>query len=933
MGPHSDVDRVLGYINENLRFRVYEDPSIPNARYCIPKTGLKEYMTRDRLTKLLDSCYVSTNWETVRNNYLAVFVNLLYINKGTYITHFTSNPRLIDTHLPFEKNGRWPVGCDFFESFDEKQLEFCAEELKSDRLEETIFPTNAIIPIISRTTLKGGHGVDSSTYRIMIHQDYDLLPKDAKDLSPTRYFVLKSCPVDRNESHRNEVRGYTVLRRYEEISNNIACFYGSWTQGNVSNILLEYIDGGTLTALFRTDPPTRAEDMLRFWDHLLRILDPICKIHSHKDPSDHTSIAIGVHQDIKPDNILKSQNFSGLKYDFDFKLGDLGLAYFEPEAKGKRVRGREQPGTQMYSAPECFRDERDSVDYQSTRPVDTLKDIWSLGCVLSEAVVWSVLGPSTWKEYHELRVAETDKVTKLQRTAYSGCFHNGKTLLPVVRDMHDRVREGRRNPDQIVNDVLPIIQDMLRDVDSRPNAATIRNRFRDAVDTAKRMSGVPISEAKYPRPFRNSSGPNHEQPQLARTSESPLSLQESSLHDSVSHMYEVRGAFTTGPSASRPPPVLPPILHDRADPTRGLPPRAMTLPYKSATSPMQPKPFGNASDPAQGLLKKGNTFGPDSVPDSTMRGGSGGLPLGQGLSTINSVISSDQEPRPPAQQEVGTNGQFSRYPSTPFATVAQVLDWIRGKKGNKSKTPIQLPGGVSKSDLNDLHDRDQIFLIDNSASMEQYREDVIKTFAALAYLVKGFDPDGIDLCFTNHHEESNSQNREKLLQLLKRVEFNGQCSMDVTLTKILDQRSENRLSNRLRRVVGKKKWGISIYVLTNGIWNNPGDSGVGGMPKLIKRTVEKMHGRAKLGIQFIQFGNDPIGIERLEKLDDSLVSEYGVYEDIIDTTRYDDNVYKMLHGAIDENWDQRPSTGKVSSSSHHGVGVLRPNGKAISQGG
>ena len=162
--------------------------------------------------------------------------------------------------------------------------------------------------------------------------------------------------------------------------------------------------------------------------------------------------------------------------------------------------------------------------------------------------------------------------------------------------------------------------------------------------------------------------------------------------------------------------------------------------------------------------------------------------------------------------------------------------------------------------------------------MKPHREDVIKTFKALAYLVKGFDPDGIDLCFTNHHEEGNSRDREKLIYLLERVEFSGQCSMDVTLTKILDQRSENRLSNRLRRVYGKKKWGISIYVLTNGIWNNPGDSGVGGMPKLIKRTVEKMDGRAKLGIQFIQFGDDPIGIERLKKLDDSLVLEHGVDE-------------------------------------------------------
>ncbi|KAF1844526.1 uncharacterized protein K460DRAFT_93333 [Cucurbitaria berberidis CBS 394.84] len=145
--------------------------------------------------------------------------------------------------------------------------------------------------------------------------------------------------------------------------------------------------------------------------------------------------------------------------------------------------------------------------------------------------------------------------------------------------------------------------------------------------------------------------------------------------------------------------------------------------------------------------------------------------------------------------------------------------------------------------------------------MKTHRDHVIRTFEALAYLAKRFDPDGIGLFFTNHREEGHGRDRDKLVQLLKKVDFSGQCSMDIMLTSILEQSSESRLSTRIRRAVGIKKWRVSSYVLTNGIWNNPYDSGAGDIPQLIKRTVERMDGRAKLGTQFIQFGSDPIGIE------------------------------------------------------------------------
>jgi hypothetical protein len=146
------------------------------------------------------------------------------------------------------------------------------------------------------------------------------------------------------------------------------------------------------------------------------------------------------------------------------------------------------------AAPECFRDEADRFNQQTVRPVDCKKDVWSLACVFSEAIVWCVLGAAGLAEYRDKRRAETARLARLKRTAYSGCFHNGEELLPVVRDMHIRVRMARSTYDQIINDEIPIIEEMLSHVEKRPDALTTRSRFRAALETAQRMS--------YPGPFQ-----------------------------------------------------------------------------------------------------------------------------------------------------------------------------------------------------------------------------------------------------------------------------------------------------------------------------------------------------------------------------------------------------------------------------------------------
>jgi hypothetical protein len=142
--------------------------------------------------------------------------------------------------------------------------------------------------------------------------------------------------------------------------------------------------------------------------------------------------------------------------------------------------------------------------------------------------------------------------------------------------------------------------------------------------------------------------------------------------------------------------------------------------------------------------------------------------------------------------------------------------------------------------------------------MKQYRHEVRDTFEGLAYLVKRFDLDGIDLSFTTSSEQCHGQHRTEMLERLANIQYRGDGQMELILGRILGD-SNNTVWRKARQLLGRKNnWGKSIYVLTDGRWFGD-DESLCGIPELIQRVVSKLDAGAKLGIQFIQFGDDPIG--------------------------------------------------------------------------
>ena len=134
-----------------------------------------------------------------------------------------------------------------------------------------------------------------------------------------------------------------------------------------------------------------------------------------------------------------------------------------------------------------------------TYDFEPLIDIWSLGCIFSEAIVWTLLGVSGVRQYRELRRVETGRIANFNKTDYSGCFHDGAKMLPAVSKMHKEVKNRRLDEDYITEHVVILIEGMLGNIKSRFNILQVEDCSRSILTNAR--------EQEYPKVFRIFSSP------------------------------------------------------------------------------------------------------------------------------------------------------------------------------------------------------------------------------------------------------------------------------------------------------------------------------------------------------------------------------------------------------------------------------------------
>jgi len=232
-------------------------------------------------------------------------------------------------------------------------------------------------------------------------------------------------------------------------------YYGSFIQNGTGVILLEYADRGSLLEFFRQgDIPYTRDEMLGLWNSLNNLLRGLAVLHNLNERQTEGCFR-GVHQDLKPSNIFVFSEGDSHHYRFRFKIGDFGLSSFElyKAVKGNDGRMPDNKSTKLYGAPELMSWDRhlDHLD----NGVNADVDMWSIGCVLFDSIVWCVCGQRGLKEFFADRKLETSNLG-----SYEGChgsFHNGIHTLKAVQMMADKLRERRRSFDTLTQPLCELL--------------------------------------------------------------------------------------------------------------------------------------------------------------------------------------------------------------------------------------------------------------------------------------------------------------------------------------------------------------------------------------------------------------------------------------------------------------------------------------------
>lgn len=151
-------------------------------------------------------------------------------------------------------------------------------------------------------------------------------------------------------------------------------------------------------------------------------------------------------------------------------------------------------------------------------------------------------------------------------------------------------------------------------------------------------------------------------------------------------------------------------------------------------------------------------------------------------------------------------------------------------------------------------------------------EDMTELLGIIAYMIKSYDKDGIDLYFAHSNARHNGDTSSKLVTIVekrKHEEDLGYTDMSVRLEQILGEYA-NKLERHSRQ--SKATRGLNLYIFTDAVWTPLCDI-VPAIDKMVGEMVALNLPEKQVGLQFISFGDDAECLKRLKLVDNYLVSK------------------------------------------------------------
>lgn len=504
-------------------------------------------------------------------------------------------------------------------------------------------------------------------------------------------------------------------------------------------------------------------------------------------------------------------------------------------------------------------------------------DIWSLGCVFSIAATWVVFGYAGIQQYRKVRekgikqiLSEPKRQQHAQHSTSVSAgdyFHDGNQVLESVTNWHKVLRSAIRKTDTVTNSLLDLVdQKMLLGSDHRHD----RIKAKELCSELKQVT----SRSKHGRRF-----------------EMPSSIMETLLEADKDATSSISVGIGSNPGQ---PPDVP-------DDRKARKSRLLALPMlKTAhrSEGLKSVLDSHHAQPETSRMGGHPVTGPQArlSPADHDAGFSTVLPIRPHLQSPTTILKAPTEhaisPITSSQMVLSSYAtqKPARRPKTHTTqNVFQARDEIdkrdkhnylrRERKdellarhfGNRDLVSYPM---VHMSTLT-VTDWIKKFLVDNGESMKEHWAQTKHLLRTLVLKAAGQDDNGLDLCFTLGQEKlenkkSSSKDWDRVMEKAAPMK-EARTDMKRRLAEILD--------GYLEQVRGEKKYhrgkplrGLTIIVLTDGIWAGMGNNQHAVNDKIVsfmhqlKVVVGDLIDRL-VSIEFVQLGDDQEATYRLRQLD------------------------------------------------------------------
>ena len=281
-----------------------------------------------------------------------------------------------------------------------------------------------------------------------------------------RTFAVKEIKADNKEDAQEVAKHWAsevkALRKMNELNQHhivrfITAFRRRKRDGEEHYLLFEWADGGNLRNLWKSNPhPVLTASLVR---------EAIVQLYGLAAALDaaHNLNKTGAsyrHGDLKPENILCFKDNSTIG---QLKIGDWG------EAKNHNVVTELRPskttakyGTRRYESPEVETGMPTSFLGQNNKRRSRLYDIWAMGCITLEFIVWLLYGQDgldkfnnsfrgPWRNdsspFYQITQINNKKVARVHDSA--------------VQWMDEMARDPACQPNTALGDLLEIVRNGL----------------------------------------------------------------------------------------------------------------------------------------------------------------------------------------------------------------------------------------------------------------------------------------------------------------------------------------------------------------------------------------------------------------------------------------------------------------------------------------